>query len=413
MIFGRNFTGIYIFGYRIGELLVGLLFVTSFLILINYLRDIENFKNYYFIIFFIILLFFFFSLFINKGGLLDTYTYKSSSYIWTLNVLFIVLLIDIRKYLINTKILFVLPIVYFLNAIYYPDFLYNFFNTYSDKFDFQKASDIFLVFVVSNLICRELYKNKVQPVIYLFISFAVLNPLFLFMSKGSFFPSVLFFLFSLFIYRKEIIQNYGKVALTVILSALIFVISTYEVYGNLTFDKDGRSAGEDNLISVETFQDNYISISENKNTMEIFASLYIVNNRIFSTENLLNWRLQIWQDVIYDQIKSKKFLFGYGYNEIIPAMDTPDRRGFDGTNEHVHNYFINIFARGGFAQIFLFLSLYILILKNNKFSILSFLYLISLFLVSSFDPSMETVRFPIIFFTYLSLFFMKKDNTYI
>ena len=40
---------------------------------------------------------------------------------------------------------------------------------------------------------------------------------------------------------------------------------------------------------------------------------------------------------------------GYGYNEILPVMtdpSAPGRLGRDGLNEHVHNYFVNIFARG-------------------------------------------------------------------
>ena len=193
----------------------------------------------------------------------------------------------------------------------------------------------------------------------------------------------------------------------------MFVISTYEVYGNLQFDKDGPSAGEENLISFNTFQDNYKSISENKNTTDIFASIYILNKRIYSTENLLNWRLQIWQDVFYDQIEDKNFLLGYGYNEIIPAMDNPDRRGIDGSNEHVHNYFVNVFARGGFLQFSLFLFFYIYLLKKDNFLLSKVLFFIPILLVSSFDPSMETVRFPVIFFTYMTLFFIKKDSTYI
>ena len=416
MIFGRNFTGLYLFNFRIGELIIGFLLLSSTLIFIKYcfrLKDLRKKESYLHALFFIILISFIVSLFVNNGSVFSLYTYKASSYIWTLCAIFFVLVIDVKKYLINKNVLLALPIIYFLNAIYFPNFLIEFFNTYSDKFDFQKASDIFIVFVISNLICMEVYKEKFLPIIYLFISFSILNPLFLFMSKGSFFPSILFFLLSLVFYKDQIKKNYRKVLITFLVSFLMFVISTYEVYGNLQFDKDGPSAGEENLISFNTFQDNYKSISENKNTTDIFASIYILNKRIYSTENLLNWRLQIWQDVFYDQIEDKNFLLGYGYNEIIPAMDNPDRRGIDGSNEHVHNYFVNVFARGGFLQFSLFLFFYIYLLKKDNFLLSKVLFFIPILLVSSFDPSMETVRFPIIFFTYMTLFFIKKDSTYI
>ena len=416
MIFGRNLTGLYLFNFRFGELIIGFLFLSSTLMIIKYLLEFRNLgrkKSYIHAIFLIILISFTISLFVNNGSVLSTYTYKASSYIWTLGTVFLVLVIDVKKYLISKKILLVLPIIYFLNAIYYPNFLFEFFNTFSDKFDFQKASDIFIVFVISNFICRDLYKDTFIPIIYLFISFSILNPLFLFMSKGSFFPSILFFLLSLVFHRDQIKKNYGKVLITLILSFLMFVISTYEVYGNLTFDKDSASNRDENLIKFDTFQNNYKSISDNKNTTDIFASLYIVSNRLYSTEDLLNWRLQIWQDVIYDQIENRKFLFGYGYNEIIPVMNSADRKGTDGSNEHVHNYFVNIFARGGFLQFALFLFFYIYLLIKDNFLISKFLFFIPILLVSSFDPSMESVRFPVIFFTYLTLFFIKKDSNYI
>ena len=46
-------------------------------------------------------------------------------------------------------------------------------------------------------------------------------------------------------------------------------------------------------------------------------------------------------------------LKGYGYNEIIPVMTdptAPGRLGWDGLNENVHNYFVNVLARGGLPQ---------------------------------------------------------------
>ena len=53
---------------------------------------------------------------------------------------------------------------------------------------------------------------------------------------------------------------------------------------------------------------------------------------------------------------------GHGYKSIFPIMldpSAPGRLGRDGLNENVHNYFANIFGRGGifqFSSFSLFLS---------------------------------------------------------
>ena len=65
---------------------------------------------------------------------------------------------------------------------------------------------------------------------------------------------------------------------------------------------------------------------------------------MYSEDATANWRLQIWQDIIEDLSEKELYIFGYGYEEIIPAMDDVERKGTDGTNEHVHNYFVNITA---------------------------------------------------------------------
>ena len=41
----------------------------------------------------------------------------------------------------------------------------------------------------------------------------------------------------------------------------------------------------------------------------------------------------------------------------------PGRLGRDGMNEHVHNYFVNIFARGGIGQLILFVLLHLSFIK--------------------------------------------------
>ena len=96
-----------------------------------------------------------------------------------------------------------------------------------------------------------------------------------------------------------------------------------------------------------------------------------------------------------------KLIIGNSFNEKIPAMDDPFRSGDDGTNENVHNYFINILARGGLIHLFLILYIFYRLIKysliNTKLlDILSLLLPIAV--TSFFDASMENSHFPLIFY---------------
>ena len=105
---------------------------------------------------------------------------------------------------------------------------------------------------------------------------------------------------------------------------------------------------------------------------------------------------------------------GYGYNEIIPVMldpSAPGRLGRDGLNEHVHNYFVNIFARGGIFQFLLFLFFYVSILllwkkKYENYTVL--IYILPILLNSALDMSMEGVQYPLVF--YLILGYLINDG---
>ena len=97
--------------------------------------------------------------------------------------------------------------------------------------------------------------------------------------------------------------------------------------------------------------------------MSHFWIFTLADGRIYSNETNIDYRLQIWQDVMVDLNIQNRVLTGYAYNEIIPAMLPPERRGWDGSNENVHNYLINIFARVEFFSL-VFISNFLL--SNNK-----------------------------------------------
>ena len=127
------------------------------------------------------------------------------------------------------------------------------------------------------------------------------------------------------------------------LGYILFTLSTYNVNG-IEFNQ--------NITTQElSISENIKEIAKKKETRKAFLSFYFQDGRIMSIDNTTNWRLDIWQDVIEDLNNKNQFLLGYGYNEIIPVMldpSAPGRLGRDGLNENVHNYLINVLARGGF-----------------------------------------------------------------
>lgn len=446
IIFGRSFSGIYFFSFRFAELMVSFLVVFSLLIAIGLSPKDLKFErfNYQLKSFRVILILFFISLVFNKGSLLNPYTYKSSSYLWTISILFLAFILlnnsDSKKY---HKYIFSLslPLVYIFSTIHYPEFLISFFKNFSDKWDFVKASDILLAYTLTNTSNYLLYKKKFNSFVYFSLSSAILLPLFLFMSKGAFFPSVLYIFMFLFFYLKIIKTNILKSIVIFILSISLFVVSTYEVWGNLSFEK-----GQINLTSEDEILLNFDSlgrgvrdIADQKDTTEIFASLYFGKysgyNRIYSTDMMLDWRFQIWQDVTrdlfwyseysenpidYSLVRNEitkrkfKFLIGFGYNEILPAMNHWERQGTDGSNENIHNYFFNVLGRGGVLQlvtILVFIIGMIADIKDKNLRKLFIVTIIPIYLTSFFDASMESFRFPFIFYSGLIIIFKLFEET--
>ena len=129
--------------------------------------------------------------------------------------------------------------------------------------------------------------------------------------------------------------------------------------------------------------------------------------RLESTDPTANWRLDIWQDVVFDMFEDGLVFSGYGYNEILPVMtdpSAPGRLGRDGLNEHVHNYFVNIFARGGVFQFLLFLIFHLGIILYWKRKYLNYtilLFMVPSLLAASLDMSMEGVQYPIVYYLFL------------
>ena len=87
MLFGRTFTGLYVFNLRLGEVIIALCFLLSCFLLF-YNKKIFN-QSKLLSIHKMIVIIFFLNVTISSGSLLSTYTYKTSSYIWTLIFLYL------------------------------------------------------------------------------------------------------------------------------------------------------------------------------------------------------------------------------------------------------------------------------------------------------------------------------------
>ena len=252
--------------------------------------------------------------------------------------------------------------------------------------------------------------------------------MFLFKSKGSFVACVIFFVLELYQHLSLIRVNVLKTIGLVVISPIFFIVSSFEISGdsilNGLFQENSQvssefvdttlsnskttvntepvlekeSKKEDNSLETQIISETLIDNFDNKiagnGTTDEKRIFEIRDGRIFSSDNTLNWRFQIWQDVIYDLIDKNIIFTGYGYTEIIPAMDNITRSGVDNSNENVHNFFINILARGGVLQLAIIVYIFILLLTlDQKKNLLNFI--LPLLIVSMFDSAMESVRFPI------------------
>ena len=419
MLFNRSFVGLYIFGFRLGELLtlVGLLIGIIFLSLPKkYLRDFY-FNDLQFYSLKIIVLSYFIIGFLTNANFLNTYSYKSSSYIWTTFFLFLGIIINFQSKISFEKLSILLIFIPFFTYLFssgnYPNVFIDFFKENSDKFQFLKASDIFIGYASVNFLMKYILKSQNRRFLFFLITSGLLLPLLLFASRGSFLGVLIYMTFEIFYSRKYILNNKTRVFIYILISSIFFSFSTLRID---TVELARPTVEE--IIKVanpSTISESITSLAQEKETVTVIFSFYMHYGRLESTDPTTNWRLDIWQDVIFDMFGENRVLTGYGYNEIFPQMldpTAPGRLGRDGMNEHVHNYFVNIFARGGIFQLFIFLIFHLGLIKywkdnNQNNQILT--YMVPVFIVSSLDITLEGVQFPFIY--YFFLYYFLKNST--
>ena len=413
-VFTRSFLGITLFSFRIGELAIGFSFALSlYFLFFGKPKQFFNFEITRFKIIHKSIIVYFLARILFNFSDISLYNFKASSYIWTIAFIYLGLIIASfsSNGLFLKLLMSLMPLlVYIFQTGNYPNFIITFFQNNSDKFQFMKASDMVLTVIVSSFFVRQYSSNNALSIFWSYFLVSLFLPLVAANSRGAVGGLLLFFILNTIFSFKEIKQLRYKVILLFLISVGVFSLSSLRVSG-VTFDSPDNQA---NLSIVDEIPVAVKKIAEEKNTEDVFLSLYIQDGRIYSTDPTTNWRLDIWQDVFEDLKDKNRLIRGYGYGEIIPVMtdpSAPGRLGRDGLNENVHNYFINTLARGGLINLALFIYLNVTLLKLLRSSNLNnhaFTYMLPCLFMASVDISMEGVQFPLLYYFFIGYYLSEK-----
>lgn len=410
IVFGRTFMGLKIINFKLGEVIVGISLLLTFLFIFNKEKFIIFFGQKVYRAYILLNILVIFSILIPYTNLFNSYSYKSSSYIWLMSFIFFNKYFQFnlkisKNYIISLNM--ALLIVYYFSVLNFPKFLETYFLENSDKFDYLKASEILIIFVIV-IYLNNRYISKFISFSFAIntILFSLFAPLIIFKSRGAALALIIFIILEIFSFRKSFKVTKSKILLVFFICPLIFLISARlvtdigpdESQDLLTTDIIDTLLDEKNT-SIDTIFSFYII----QNIDDLKAFNFLGRGRVFSSDGNINWRIQIWQDVILDSFNEFKYIYGSGYKDIIPTMNNPLYRGADGTNEYVHNYFVNIFARGGLLQLGAIMYFYYELLRTSKYkfnkkNITN--YFLPLIVVSLFDSSMSSPHFPFLFFLF-------------
>ena len=415
-IFSRSFLGIYIFGFRVGEYLMAFaLILFVFTLFFKFENNPLSLLNSNVRLGLTLLFIFFIITFVySNSQLTDPYSYKTSTYIWSLSFLFLGLSSKEIK-LNKTGIqIFQLVIVFvYVTSIYgYPEGLIDFILQISDKYELHKGSDLALFYIISIVVINKNCSYSFNGFKYLCINSSLFLPLLLFKSRSAFIACFIFFIYEFYKCLKD--SSFQKKQTLILLTTSIFLlsISTY-----LTQNKEIPEE-----INIDLISESYNSLSEYrlKHYQQDYPLFYFEDGRVFSGDGNLNWRLIMWQDAIDDNIDENKLLLGLGYKEKFKVFKIDntgfgnDRRGLDQLNEQVHNYFVTILLRGGLLQLVIILFIFYNILNSsiiNSSRVSLGFFMFAVLFISCFDSSMENSHFPLLFYYFLGNFYLVKKRT--
>ena len=421
IIFTRSFLGIQIWMFRLGELVMAFSALIFLITLIIFKPIYEEKYKSIFLTSVLVLLTFGMTVVFTGSNIFNVYTYKASSYIWSIGFLFLGLTLPKLKTLRRpySILLQISLLIIYLVAIYdFPENIVEFFYSYSDKYEPHKGSDIVINFAILIYFLNRFYKHNQYGFELFLVNLSIFLPLFLYKSRAALISILIFVIYELFLYRKEILRfNFRRIIVFLFVSILL-IVSTFlsQRYVVVEFSEE----------TIEQIPDAFKTLGEYKFSKykDDYPLFYISEKRLFSGDGNLNWRLQLWQDAIEDNYQENKLFYGIGYKSkfnvfiennlvnTIGVADGNDRRGLDGLNEHVHNYFLTIFLRGGFLQLLVFFTFYYSLFqcakKNNQlFEMI--IFSASVMFVSFFDSSMENAHFPLLFYFFVGNQYLKKS----
>jgi len=184
VVFMRSYVGIKIFGFRIGEILIGFCLLVIFILFFKKLRNIFEISNEFLLIKCtqIIIGSFFVIVALNQNFNFSLSILKTSSYIWSLGYLFAGYYFLSKLNLKFVTILFAGAVFssYFITFINYPNFVMDFFIKFSDKFQFIKAADTLLILVLFNFLIKRCKLETNKEFLIFLISSSLFIPYFLF-----------------------------------------------------------------------------------------------------------------------------------------------------------------------------------------------------------------------------------------
>ena len=268
MIFTRSFFGLRFFGFRLGELVVafGLFLIILYFLYFTFLdKDYFNFFPY--VNFLLLIALFIFTVLFTRGSFFSQYTYKSSSYLWMIGYVFLGYfffnVLNFSK--LHFYALAVTPlIIYIFNSGNYPDFIMYFFERNGDKFQFIKGSDVLMAFIFCLFILKDKFINHQNYLYYVNLVGFLMLPLFLTLSRASFFSSCLL-LFSINLSFRSLIRADMKKYLLVFLVALVvFILSAIRL---AALPEIERNTAEPIIV----IQDSVAEVVERKNTNQFFS----------------------------------------------------------------------------------------------------------------------------------------------
>ena len=166
-IFTRSFMGIYVLGFRLGELaiLASMLCLMLFSLFLRKDSSLELLKQSKInLIINLILISFVFIAYLSNSNFINPYTYKASSYIWTIGFFFLGYQMTknwkFKKKYFNFSLL-ILVYIYILAIYDLPSSVQDFILSISDKYEPHKGSDMLIMFIATMFIFIRLNNRRI------------------------------------------------------------------------------------------------------------------------------------------------------------------------------------------------------------------------------------------------------------